>query len=170
MQADQGIKQNSESRRAIARYFGYMIILFMAVIIAFLPGRAYATQTRAVLIIGNDPGGRLETRIKEIKDLRANHTQVRITHGYCNSACTLYLGLRNTCVSRDVSFGFHGPMSQFYGLALPPDAFEYWSGVMAAHYPASIRAWYLSDARYTTVGLRQLSGRELIKRGVRECH
>jgi hypothetical protein len=139
-------------------------------ITGFIPLQgAQAALRPRVIEVQNDPGGELAVRVEEIQRLRASGSQVRIVSGYCNSACTMYLGLPNTCVNRNVSFGFHGPMSQFYGMALPPDDFEYWSGVMASYYPGAIRAWFLSEARYTTVGLIKVSGRELIGLGVREC-
>lgn len=135
----------------------------------FIPQQVDAAKARSVLNVRNDPGGELSVRVEQIKAIRAAGTQVRIVGGFCNSACTMYLGLPNTCVSRNVSFGFHGPMSQFYGMALQPDQFEYWSGVMGAYYPRQIRAWYMHEARYTTVGIKKVSGRELIRLGIQEC-
>ncbi|WP_417250034.1 hypothetical protein [Celeribacter sp.] len=129
----------------------------------------HAAQPRSAMIVRNDPGGRLADRVAQIDRIRASGTAVRIEGGYCNSACTMYLGLPNTCVSRTATFGFHGPMSQFYGMALPPDEFEYWSRVMAAYYPEELRDWYLREARYTTIGMKTVSGQTLIRMGVREC-
>lgn len=128
-----------------------------------------AAQARSVLRVRNDPGGVLADRVAYVNQLRARGTQVRIEAGYCNSACTMYLGLPNVCVSRRATFGFHGPMSQFYGMPLPAAEFEYWSGVMASYYPGQIRGWYMQKARYTLVGTEQLTGRQLIRMGVREC-
>lgn len=143
---------------------------FGAVWAALFVGQdAVAGQTSRVIEVRNDPGGILAERVREIERIRASGVQVRIVDGYCNSACTMYLGVPNTCASEKVSFGFHGPMSQFYGMALPPDDFEYWSGVMASYYPRAIQDWFLKEARFTTVGLIKVSGRELIKLGVREC-
>ncbi|WP_460273033.1 hypothetical protein [Celeribacter sp. ULVN23_4] len=140
------------------------------VLAALLMGQgAFAGQTSRVIEVRNDPGGVLAERVREIERMRASGLQVRIVDGYCNSACTMYLGVPNSCISKNVSFGFHGPMSQFYGMALPPDDFEYWSGVMASYYPRAIQDWFLKEARFTTVGLIKVSGRELIKLGVREC-
>ncbi|WP_417241625.1 hypothetical protein [Celeribacter sp.] len=156
-------------RSFLKRHIAKAVIVAVALGTAQMPQIAQAAQARSVITIRNDPGGRLDTRINEINRIRQSGAQVRIVGGYCNSACTMYLGLPNTCVSRNVSFGFHGPMSQFYGMALPPDEFEYWSGVMASYYPGAIRSWYLQDARYVTVGLRSVSGRDLIRLGVREC-
>ena len=159
----EGVKSKLRYVAAAAFAIGVSVVSMTA------PDGAMAIQSRGVLVVQNDPGGRLSDRVAQIQQIRASGTQVRITGGYCNSACTMYLGLPNTCISKRVSFGFHGPMSQFYGMALPRDQFEYWSGVMAAHYPSSIRGWFMNEARHTLVGLKTVSGRELVRLGVREC-
>lgn len=161
--------------RSVRSFLGSMnqglvgALIALSLIIGLWGQMSEAAQPRSAMIVRNDPGGRLSDRVVEIDRIRSSGTPVRIEGGYCNSACTMYLGLPNTCVSRRASFGFHGPMSQFYGVALPPDQFEYWSQVMASYYPAQLRRWYLREARYTTVGLHKVSGRTLIRMGVREC-
>lgn len=85
------------------------------------------------------------------------------------SACTMYLDLSNMCVSRNVTFGFHGPSSKYYGVALPPAEFERWSRVMANHYPQPLRNWYMQTGRNITVGFYKMSGRDLIRMGIPEC-
>lgn len=144
-------------------------VLALTLVFGMSGGPMKAAQPRSALVVRNDPGGKLSERVEQLNRIRLNGTQVRIESGYCNSACTMYLGLPNTCISRNVTFGFHGPMSQFYGMALPPDEFEHWSQVMASYYPSPLRDWYLREARYTTVGLRKVAGRTLIAMGVREC-
>ncbi len=121
------------------------------------------------LVVGNDPGGRLDRRVELIRRLRATGTSVRITGAYCNSACTMYLGLPNACVAPTTVFGFHGPSSQIYGVGLAPAEFERWSRVMADHYPSPIRGWFLREARYVIVGMSQVRGSDLIRLGVRSC-
>ncbi len=157
-------------RQGARKGLGAKALLLGAALTAIqLPQTTQAAQSQSAITIRNDSGGSLQLRINEINRLRQSGTQVRIVGDYCNSACTMYLGLPNTCVSRSVTFGFHGPMSQFYGVALAPDEFEYWSGIMASYYPQAVRSWYMHDARYTLVGLRSVSGSELIRLGVPEC-
>lgn len=124
---------------------------------------------RNVMIVANDPGGSVSQRAREIRALQRAGTRVEIRRGYCNSACTMYLSLSNLCIRRSVVFGFHGPSSAAYGIALLPDDFERWSRVMADHYPSSIRMWFMREARHITVGLTKVSGREIIRHGIREC-
>lgn len=130
-----------------------------------LPGPADA---RTVTIVTNDHGGSLESRLQTLAQLRAAGTRVEI-RGHCASACTLLLGLPNACVARSSRLGFHGPQSQHYGVSLPPQDFEHWSQVMAAHYPGPIRDWFLAKARQTLLGVITISGTQAIKMGARPC-
>lgn len=120
------------------------------------------------LVVVRDNGGLLEERMRHLSALRRSGQRVEI-RGQCVSACTLYLGLPRTCVSPDTVMGFHGPQSELYGIALPPAEFEYWSRVMADHYPAPLRRWFLAEGRHEIMGVHRIRGRELIRLGVPEC-
>lgn len=120
------------------------------------------------ITVRNDKGGSLQERLNQIATLRETNEPVRIT-GYCASACTMYLGLPNACVTRSARLAFHGPQTQFYGVGLTATDFEQWSRVIADQYPPRVRAAYLRDWRYTTVGTIEISGTEAIRMGVREC-
>ena len=121
------------------------------------------------MVVSNDPGGNVKDRIQRIEHLRRSGQRVEIRQGYCLSACTLYLGMQGTCVGPTARFGFHGPSSPIYGIALARDDFEYWSRVMASYYPEPLRRWYLQTGRTISVGFYEMSGRELIRLGVRQC-
>jgi len=125
-------------------------------------------QANTVAVIRNDPGGSIESRLQMIGRFRSAGTQVQI-RGKCDSACTMFLGLSNTCVAPSSRLGFHGPQSQYYGISLPPEDFEYWSMVMADHYPGAIRSWFLAEARQTTLDVITISGSQAIKMGARPC-
>lgn len=121
-----------------------------------------------VLVVSNDMGGSVQSRLQTIAALRSTSTRVEI-RGQCASSCTMFLGLPNACVDPNSRLGFHGPQSQYYGISLPPDQFEYWSQVMASNYPGPIANWFMADARRTTMGLVTISGREAIRMGARSC-
>jgi len=120
------------------------------------------------MVVRNDKGGNVEQRVHQIEQLRQAGTRVRIV-GRCDSACTMFLGLPRACVARTARLGFHGPQSQYYGISLPPHQFEYWSGVMADHYPPRLRARFMAEWRNTTMGLHVISGAEAIRMGARAC-
>lgn len=129
---------------------------------------ADAASLQRKIVVQADPGGAVSQRIAEIQAFRKQGVRVHI-EGQCNSSCTLYLGMPQTCVSRQARLGFHGPMSQFAGIPLPPQQFEEWSQLMASYYPSPVRKWFLKDARYTLDGIKTISGTQLIKLGVPEC-
>ncbi len=123
-----------------------------------------------VLTVGNDYGGRLDTRIAFVEHLRRRGVHVRITGADCASACTLYLGLPRSCVSPHTMFRFHGPSSQIYGVGLGPTAFDRWSRRMAEQYPPQLARWFMAEARNTIVGTVNVRGAELIRLGwARPC-
>jgi hypothetical protein len=140
-----------------------------AALTVFAPQPAAAQSVgyapRAVLI-RNDMGGDVGARANKIAAMRAQGQHVAIVGAACYSSCTMYLGLPGTCVSRKTQFGFHRP--SFYGAALSPAKFEYWSQVIAQHYPAALQGWYLRVGRYST-NLIRMSGAELIRLGMPEC-
>lgn len=122
----------------------------------------------AALIVGNDRGGVIGTRAQEVMQLKAENRRVEIRGGICLSSCTMYLGAGNVCVSPETRFGFHGP--SYYGQPLLPVHFDYWSEVLASHYPPAVRQWFLDRARHTTNGYHTVLGKELIRHGVAACN
>lgn len=141
----------------------------------FLPGQAQAQVQGQVLVagysprpieIGNDLGGDVGARANKIAVMRANGQSVAIRGPSCYSACTMYLALPGSCIDRGTRFGFHRP--SYYGTALTPEQFEFWSQVIASHYPASLQSWYLTEGRYSA-RLRMIAGAEIIRLGVPEC-
>lgn len=140
--------------------------VFLIVVMA-LSAQAFAQGP--VLVIKDDPGGGIAARLAQIEQLRASGQRVEIRSGHCMSSCTLYLGLSQTCVGRRAVFGFHGPSSSVYGLALPPKEFDYWSQRMAEQYPPALRGWFLKTGRHKLTGFYRLSGAQLIKMGIAEC-
>ncbi|MDF2143178.1 hypothetical protein [Paenirhodobacter sp. CAU 1674] len=153
----------------------HAFVLFSAVIPAallmlVLPAAPAAAQAIGyaprTVIIGNDMGGDVGARANKIAAMRAQGRRVAIVGTACYSSCTMYLGMAGTCISRKTQFGFHKP--SFYGADLSPAKFEYWSQIIAQHYPAALQEWYLRAGRYST-NLIRISGAELIRLGVSEC-
>ncbi len=160
-------------RRSAALFYapvGVLMLLAVPILaISLLSLPVEAAQNTHGIIVRDDPGSNLAQRVALIEKIRRSGRHVEIRSGYCMSACTMYLGLQDTCVMADVTFGFHGPGSSRYGFALPPREFEYWSAVMGSYYPASLRHWYMETGRMITVGFYEMSGRELIRMGISEC-
>ena len=75
-----------------------------------------------------------------IRQLRSSGQRVEV-RGTCLSACTMYLGLTNLCITPSAEFGFHGPTRN--GRKLPAEEFDHWSLVMARDYTPQLQRWYM---------------------------
>ena len=145
----------------------FIFLLVISLLIA--TGNQGNAVSGKVMIVGNDRGGSVIERANLIQALRKKGTRIEIRGQYCMSACTMFLGLKTTCVLPGTKFGFHGPSSRIYGIALNATSFERWSTIMAQHYPEPLRGWFLSQGRHLTVGFHEYSGRDLIKMGISQC-
>ena len=150
------------TRRRLGALLPAFVRIAVVVISIASAGAAMALDIR------NDMGGSVAQRIHNIENLRAVGTPVRIL-GTCVSACTLYLGLPNACVSPLASLGFHGPSTRLKGLPLSHDAFERVSRQMAAYYPAQMRKWFMEEGRLRTESYFVISGAQAIAMGARAC-
>lgn len=159
-----------ERRRVAFRRASVLLPAALLFTLGTLGSAALPTQALAqsVIRISNDGGGSLPARLKQIRSIRAKGQRVEIRRGFCNSACTLYLGLANTCVSPNARFGFHGPQLATRGLNMLPKQFDEWSRTMASHYPAELQSWFMGSARYSRK-LITLKGSQLIAMGVQRC-
>jgi hypothetical protein len=101
--------------------------------LAFL---TFALPAEAHYYIKNDPGGRLDKFIAKYKKLTRQKEKIVVT-GYCNSSCTLMLGIiprERVCVRPGATLGFHSSYiwPSFY---YAKGTLEMW-----AHYPEDVRA------------------------------
>jgi hypothetical protein len=119
------------------------------------------------LVVRNDRGGLLRERLRQIGQLRQQSRPVEIRGAVCFSTCTMFLGLPDTCISPQTTFGFHGPSS--YGRALDADTFNRASRVIASHYPAELKTWYMDKARFKIRSIYRVKGEQIIRMGVRAC-
>jgi len=151
------------------RFVGIMAIAVAALVLNAPLAVASVTgpDRSGVIVVSNDRGGLVRRRAARIDRIRAAGQRVEIRGRICFSSCTMYLGLPDTCVSPRTSFGFHGP--SYYGARLSPSDFEYWSKVIASHYPEPLRSWYMRKGRTRIVSYFRLSGRDLIRMGIRQC-
>lgn len=147
----------------------YLLYACVLGIFILLAAGVAVSKTPSVLVVLNDDGGSIRERVEQIDRLNRDGTLVQITGDRCNSACTMYLGMDTVCISPDTVFGFHGPSSQIYGVGLSPEAFEFWSHIMADHYPSPIKEWFLKDVRHIIVGLVRVRGSDLIDLGIPAC-
>ncbi|WP_231725076.1 hypothetical protein [Thalassovita mediterranea] len=162
------LSQAPERPRFALRRAGLLFSILMLCAISFSAAPIAPAHAQSVVRVSNDGGGSLPARLNELRQLRNSGQRVEIRRGYCNSACTLYLGLENTCVSPNARFGFHGPQIATRGLRMLPDDFEKWSRTMAEHYPSQLKGWFLQTARHSEK-LITVRGAQLIQMGVPRC-
>jgi len=91
-------------------------------------------------VVREDGGGRLVEYVVNYKRFQLENRRVKIK-GICASACTLYLGLDNVCVTRGAKIGFHGAQSR-----------GEWSKAgtkfLADYYKPKLREWFWKEAAY----------------------
>nr|WP_254438057.1 hypothetical protein [Ruegeria arenilitoris] len=124
-------------------------------------------EAQQLLVVGSDRGGYLHDRLAELENLKVHGIKVEIRGRVCYSTCTMFLGLPETCVDPNTTFGFHGPSRG--GRKLAPEDFEYFSKVMADYYPEPLKSWFMNTARKRINGVHKVKGSELIRMGVPAC-
>jgi len=139
---------------------------------ASVQGASAQTGTRVALqstpvIVGNDRGGLLRERLRQLGRLRKSNQPIRITGGICYSTCTMFLGLPQTCISPDTTFGFHGPSSCVR--PLDPATFNRASELIASYYPHALKTWYMQTGRFKINSMYKVKGRHIIAMGIRAC-
>jgi hypothetical protein len=149
------------------RPMGLASLLVPLVICLGLPGLTASAQQQSPLIIGNDRGGGVGERARLVDSLQASGQRIEIRGNLCYSACTMYLGAGNICVSPDTVFGFHGPTRN--GQPLPTESFDHWSRIMARYYNEPLGNWFMSEARYLRSDVYRLTGSQLIELGYPSC-
>jgi hypothetical protein len=128
------------------------------------PQAAAAQQT---YVVGSDRGGYLHDRLIELNNLQKNGVRVEIRGRVCYSTCTMFLGLPGACVDPSTTFGFHGPSRS--GRRLAQKDFDYFSRVMADHYPKPLKDWFMAEGRNRLSGIYKIKGSEIIRMGVKSC-
>ncbi len=143
------------------------LLTVMCLLFLFQPQTLLAqSQSADTIIVSYDMGGSIGARQKKIRQLRLKRQRVEI-RGRCYSACTMYLGLKNVCVSSDAVLGFHGPRG-FTG-RLPGDVFDHWSRVMVRNLREPLQVWFMQRARHVKSGVLFVSGTSLIQMGYARC-
>lgn len=127
-----------------------------------------ATAGRTVYITHDDPGGNIAARDAYINELNRRGMRVELTADYCASACTMFLGVEDMCVSPQTIFGFHGPAVQGFIGRVPLDGLSAYlsSQTIAGHYPQPLRRAFMARYRHIINGpMAEMRGEEMIARG-----
>jgi hypothetical protein len=93
-----------------------------------------------------------------VKEYNASGERFRID-AYCPSACTMFLSIRNVCITPDATLAFHAGGSIKTGV-LEPRA----TAIMLRAYKPALRQYLTSNHYMDTLAFHTISGEELIKR------
>ena len=84
--------------------------------------------------------------------------------GHCQSACTIFLGIKNVCVERSASLLFHAGHDKQRNVSAK------WTNHMLSAYNGRLRSYLVSNHYMDTLAFHTISGSDMIdKFGYREC-
>jgi hypothetical protein len=84
---------------------------------------------------------------------------------HCQSACTMFLSIRNVCVTPDATLLFHAGGNMQAGIVNPARSQE-----MASHYKPALRQYVMANHYMDMFEFHSISGSEIISRfGYRAC-
>jgi hypothetical protein len=84
--------------------------------------------------------------------------------GHCQSACTLFLGIRSVCIDRNATLLFHAGHDRSKNITASSTSH------MLGAYNASLRDYVTSNHYMDTLAFRSISGRDMIQKfGYLEC-
>ena len=108
-------------------------------------------------------GGRTEYFDTIVQQYNQSGEPFRI-EGRCNSACTMFLAIRNVCVVRSAQLGFHSGHDRQGNIKASA------TNHMMNHYNGRLRAYLVANHVMETLAFTTISGSDLIaKFGYREC-
>lgn len=116
---------------------------------------------------GTSAGYGMGGRFARFDPVVAQHNQsgelFRI-QGHCQSACTLFLGIRNVCVDRSATLAFHAGHDN--NRVIKPALTDH----MLNAYNAKLRGYLTANHYMDTLAFHAISGRDIIQKfGYRDC-
>lgn len=93
-----------------------------------------------------------------IQQYNASGERFRID-GHCQSACTMFLSIRNVCVTPDATLLFHAGGNMQKGIINPARSQQ-----MASTYNAALRRYVTENHYMDTFAFHSISGSEIVKR------
>ncbi len=108
-------------------------------------------------------GGQFARFDPVVAQYNASGEVFRIT-GHCQSACTLFLGIRNVCIERGAELLFHAGHNKQREVTAQA------TNHMLAAYKPSLRSYVVSNGYMKTLDFHTIPGAEMISRfGYKEC-
>lgn len=112
---------------------------------------------------GYEMGGRFARFDPVVRQYNQSGELFRI-EGHCQSACTLFLGIRNVCIDPNASLLFHAGHDRERNVMASS------TNHMLSAYNARLRSFVMSSHYMDTLEFHEVSGRDMIRKfGYREC-
>lgn len=112
---------------------------------------------------GYGQGGWFEKFDPIVAQYNASGEMFRIA-GHCQSACTLFLGIRNVCIERSARLLFHAGHNRNREIAARPTQH------LLAAYNGALRNYLNAGGYMNTLSFHTISGADMIRKfGYREC-
>jgi hypothetical protein len=149
----------------LVRALGRLALLY--IFCAFAEQSAYADGSVSSLRMGYGAPNQavFGQFLAVIQQYNASGDRFRID-GHCQSACTMFLSIRNVCITPGATLLFHAGGSMQKGIINPSTTQQ-----MLGTYNAALRQYVTDNHFMDTFAFHPISGREIIKRfGYPACH
>jgi len=114
-------------------------------------------------IVGYEKGGRFVRFDPVVTQYNLSGEPFRID-GICKSACTMFLSIRNVCVTRGATFFFHAGHDRNRNITASA------TNHMLGAYNDRLRSYVLANHYMETLDFHPISGRDMIRKfGYPEC-
>jgi hypothetical protein len=128
---------------------------------------AMALLCSASAMAGNNAGFEMGGRFKRFDPVVGQYDlsgELFRIEGLCKSACTLFLAIRNVCVSRGATFMFHAGHDTSRNITASATSH------MLGAYNASLRDYVTANHYLDTLAFHAISGCDMIQKfGYKEC-
>lgn len=122
-----------------------------------------STPAMAATNAGYEMGGKFARFDPVISQYNASGELFRI-EGHCQSACTIFLSIRNVCVNRNATLLFHAGHDNNRNITGSA------TNRMLGAYNASLRDYVTANHYMDTLAFHAISGRDIIQKfGYKEC-
>jgi hypothetical protein len=146
-----------------ARVLATLGFLF-AIVGAAQPAYADGSVSSLGMGMGARDAAAFERFLAVIAQYNASGERFRID-SHCQSACTMFLSIRNVCVTPDATLLFHAGGNMRKGIINPARSQQ-----MASHYKSALRQYVMANHYMDTFEFHSVSGSEIISRfGYRAC-
>jgi hypothetical protein len=140
---------------------GFVGRVFASVVLVLL-----STSIPALAVGSSSPygqGGWFAQFDPIVRQYNQSGEQFRI-EGHCQSACTLFLGIRNVCIVRSARLLFHAGHDRQRNISASA------TNHLMSYYNARLRAYLVANRIMETIAFTTISGSDMISKfGYREC-